>query len=136
MECPKCIHLIENESNMKDKEILITVNKAIMASPDLRNKKDLIEEFIFKPADCNCRFYLIRNVTCDPFYHKSLNFRNPEKEGKKGRDQQQYTDQDHQILKRFFNSFEHSKTRKKSIFKLTLNIRKNQSSPWESLYLP
>ena len=31
---------------MKDKEILITVNKAIMASPDLRNKKDLIEEFI------------------------------------------------------------------------------------------
>ena len=35
-----------HESNMKDKEILITVNKAIMASPDLRNKKDLIEEFI------------------------------------------------------------------------------------------
>lgn len=35
-----------HESNMKDKEILISVNKAIMASPDLRNKKDLIEEFI------------------------------------------------------------------------------------------
>jgi type I restriction enzyme R subunit len=35
-----------HESNMKDQEILITVNKAIMASPDLRNKKDLIEEFI------------------------------------------------------------------------------------------
>jgi len=35
-----------HETNMKDKEILITVNKAIMASPDLRNKKDLIDEFI------------------------------------------------------------------------------------------
>ena len=42
------LNLIEkyHESNMKDKEILISVNKAIMASPDLRNKKDLIEEFI------------------------------------------------------------------------------------------
>ncbi len=34
------------KTNMEDKEILITINKAIMASPDLRNKKDLIEEFI------------------------------------------------------------------------------------------
>ena len=35
-----------HESNMQDKEILVTINKAIMSSPDLRNKKDLIEEFI------------------------------------------------------------------------------------------
>lgn len=35
-----------HESNMEDKEILVTINKAIMSSPDLRNKKDLIEEFI------------------------------------------------------------------------------------------
>ena len=31
---------------MQDKEILITINKAVSASPDLRNKKDLIEAFI------------------------------------------------------------------------------------------
>ena len=31
---------------MKDKEVLVTINKAIMASPDLRNKKDLILAFI------------------------------------------------------------------------------------------
>ena len=31
---------------MEDKEILVTINKAIMASPDLRNKKDLILAFI------------------------------------------------------------------------------------------
>lgn len=35
-----------HDSNMQDKEILITINKAIQASPDLRNKKDLIQEFI------------------------------------------------------------------------------------------
>ncbi len=35
-----------HESNMEDKEIRININKAIMASPDLRNKKDLIEAFI------------------------------------------------------------------------------------------
>ena len=31
---------------MEDKEVLITINKAIMSSPDLRNKKDLILSFI------------------------------------------------------------------------------------------
>lgn len=31
---------------MEDKEFLVTINKAIMASPDLRNKKDLILAFI------------------------------------------------------------------------------------------
>ena len=31
---------------MEDKEILISIQKAIMASPDLRNKKDLIMAFI------------------------------------------------------------------------------------------
>lgn len=35
-----------HDSNMQDKEILVTINKAIQASPDLRNKKDLIQEFI------------------------------------------------------------------------------------------
>ena len=35
-----------HDSNMKDKEILITIQKSIMASPDLRNKKDLIMAFI------------------------------------------------------------------------------------------
>ncbi len=35
-----------HESNMEDKEILVTIQKSIMASPDLRNKKDLIMEFI------------------------------------------------------------------------------------------
>ena len=42
------LSLIEKyfKSNMEDKEVLITINKAIMSSPDLRNKKDLIEEFI------------------------------------------------------------------------------------------
>ena len=35
-----------HESNMQDKEIRININKAIMASPDLRNKKELIEAFI------------------------------------------------------------------------------------------
>lgn len=35
-----------HESNMQDKEIRVNINKAIMASPDLRNKKELIEAFI------------------------------------------------------------------------------------------
>ncbi|MGM9882060.1 MAG: type I restriction endonuclease subunit R [Bacilli bacterium] len=35
-----------HDSNMEDKEILVTINKSIMASPDLRNKKDLIMAFI------------------------------------------------------------------------------------------
>ena len=35
-----------HDSNMKDEEILITIQKTIMASPDLRNKKDLIMAFI------------------------------------------------------------------------------------------
>lgn len=35
-----------HDSNMKDKEILVTIQKIIMASPDLRNKKDLIMTFI------------------------------------------------------------------------------------------
>ena len=35
-----------HESNMEEKEILVTIQKSIMASPDLRNKKDLIMEFI------------------------------------------------------------------------------------------
>ncbi|MEE0700032.1 MAG: type I restriction endonuclease subunit R [Bacilli bacterium] len=35
-----------HESNIENKEILVTIDKAIMSSPDLRNKKELIEEFI------------------------------------------------------------------------------------------
>ncbi len=35
-----------HESHNQDKEILVTINKAIMSSPDLRNKKDLILAFI------------------------------------------------------------------------------------------
>ncbi len=35
-----------HESNMQDKELLLKINKAILASPELRNKKDLIDEFI------------------------------------------------------------------------------------------
>ncbi|MEG1647948.1 MAG: type I restriction endonuclease subunit R [Bacilli bacterium] len=35
-----------HDSNMEDKEILISINNAIDASPELRNKKDLIQEFI------------------------------------------------------------------------------------------
>ena len=35
-----------HDSNMEDKEILVTIEKTIMASPDLRNKKDLIMVFI------------------------------------------------------------------------------------------
>ena len=35
-----------HDSNMEDKEIYISIQKAITSSPDLRNKKDLIEQFI------------------------------------------------------------------------------------------
>lgn len=35
-----------HESNMQDKELLLKINKAILASPELRNKKDLIDQFI------------------------------------------------------------------------------------------
>ncbi len=35
-----------HDSNMEDKEILVNIQKAIMVSPDLRNKKDLIMAFI------------------------------------------------------------------------------------------
>ena len=35
-----------HDNNMEDKEILVTIQKTIMASPDLRNKKDLIMSFI------------------------------------------------------------------------------------------
>ena len=35
-----------HDTNMEDKEILVTIQKTIMASPDLRNKKDLIMLFI------------------------------------------------------------------------------------------
>ena len=35
-----------HDSNMEDKEIFVTIQKTIMASPDLRNKKDLIMAFI------------------------------------------------------------------------------------------
>lgn len=36
-----------HDSNMQDKEVLVvTIDKAIISSPDLRNKKDLIMDFI------------------------------------------------------------------------------------------
>lgn len=35
-----------HDSKMEDKEILVTIQKTIMTSPDLRNKKDLIMAFI------------------------------------------------------------------------------------------
>lgn len=35
-----------HDTNMQDKEILVTIQKTIMASPDLRNKNDLIMAFI------------------------------------------------------------------------------------------
>jgi type I restriction enzyme R subunit len=35
-----------HESHLKDKEIIISINKAIDSSVELRNKKDLIQEFI------------------------------------------------------------------------------------------
>ena len=45
-----------HDSNMQDKEVLVTINKAIMASPDLRNKKDLIMAFI-NSLDANSDVY-------------------------------------------------------------------------------
>lgn len=41
---------------MEDKEILITIQKTIMASPDLKNKKDLIMTFI-ESLDQNSNVY-------------------------------------------------------------------------------
>ena len=35
-----------HDSHCKDKEVLITIQKAIDSSPELRSKKDLIENFI------------------------------------------------------------------------------------------
>ena len=35
-----------HDTHCKDKEVLITINKAISASPELRSKKQLIENFI------------------------------------------------------------------------------------------
>ena len=35
-----------HQSNCQDKEVTVKIQKAISASPDLRNKKDLIEQFI------------------------------------------------------------------------------------------
>ena len=35
-----------HDTHCKDKEVLITINKAIDASPELRSKKQLIENFI------------------------------------------------------------------------------------------
>ena len=35
-----------HESNMQDKELLIKIQKTVSSSPELRNKKDLIEQFI------------------------------------------------------------------------------------------
>jgi len=35
-----------HESNMQDKELLIKIQKAVSSSPELRNKKELIEQFI------------------------------------------------------------------------------------------
>ncbi len=35
-----------HESNMQDKDLLLKINKTILASPELRNKKDLIDQFI------------------------------------------------------------------------------------------
>lgn len=45
-----------HDSNMEDKEILVTIQKTIMASPDLRNKKDLIMAFI-ESLDQNSNVY-------------------------------------------------------------------------------
>ena len=35
-----------HDTHCEDKEVLITINKAIDASPELRSKKQLIETFI------------------------------------------------------------------------------------------
>jgi type I restriction enzyme, R subunit len=37
---------VYHKSKMKDKEILVTIDKAMGSSPDLRSKKELIEQFI------------------------------------------------------------------------------------------
>ena len=45
-----------HDSNMEDKEILVAIQKIIMASPDLRNKKNLIMAFI-EPLDQESNVY-------------------------------------------------------------------------------
>lgn len=40
------LQLVARYSKSKDKEILVTIDKAMGSSPDLRSKKDLIEKFI------------------------------------------------------------------------------------------
>ena len=40
-----------HDTYCKDKEVLVTINKAVDASPELRSKKKLIEEFITKVND-------------------------------------------------------------------------------------
>ncbi len=40
-----------HDTHCEDKEVLITINKAVNASPELRSKKKLIEEFITKIND-------------------------------------------------------------------------------------
>ncbi|BAK56570.1 HsdR family type I site-specific deoxyribonuclease [Candidatus Arthromitus sp. SFB-mouse-Japan] len=37
-----------HESNNKDEEIFVAIDKAVKSSPDLRNKKDLIDKFMLK----------------------------------------------------------------------------------------
>mgnify|MGYP000605796756 FL=1 len=41
------------DSNCKDKELLVTIRKAVDSSPSLRSKKKLIEEFIDDVNDCD-----------------------------------------------------------------------------------
>jgi type I restriction enzyme R subunit len=40
------LHLVARYNKSKDKEILVTIDKAMGSSPDLRSKKELIEQFI------------------------------------------------------------------------------------------
>ena len=42
-----------HDSNCKDKELLVTIRKAVDSSPSLRSKKKLIEEFIDDVNDCD-----------------------------------------------------------------------------------
>ena len=42
-----------HDSNCKDKELLVTIRKAVDSSPSLRSKKKLIEEFVDDVNDCD-----------------------------------------------------------------------------------
>ena len=53
-----------HESHQKDKEILISINKAIDSSLELRNKKELIEQFIQS---------LTPNADIDDFWQEFVN---------------------------------------------------------------